>query len=87
MRNTVINLLLVFLGAVPLVSAGDGDDERVYFDRDIRPLFSDSCFACHGPDRDARKARLRLDDAKIALKKVIVPYKPQKSPLIERLST
>ena len=60
---------------------------EIDFARDIRPLLSDNCFACHGPDREARKARLRLDDSKVALKKVVVPYKPDESPLIERLLT
>ena len=87
MRITATNLLLAFLLAASGVSARVGGEEPVDFDRDIRPLFSNSCFACHGPDRAARKARLRLDDAKVALKKAIVPYKPDESPLIERLTT
>ena len=85
MRITATNLLLAFLLAAPGISVRVGGEEPVDFDRDIRPLFSDSCFACHGPDRKARKARLRLDDAKLALKKAIVPYKPDESPLMERL--
>ena len=36
-------------------------EERVDFTRDVRPLLADRCFACHGPDASARKARLRLD--------------------------
>ncbi|MFP6739059.1 MAG: DUF1549 domain-containing protein, partial [Planctomycetota bacterium] len=85
MRTTALYLLLLFFSLAAGFPSPAGGDEQVHFDRDIRPLFSDSCFACHGPDREARKARLRLDDAKIALKKAIVPFKPDESPLMERL--
>ena len=48
--------LLILLANASYLSAQD-----VSYDRDIRPLLSHRCFACHGPDADARQAGLRLD--------------------------
>ena len=41
--------------------------EKIDFARDIRPVLSDACYNCHGPDKKARKAKLRLDDRKTAV--------------------
>ena len=44
------------------------------FNREIRPLLASKCYACHGPDKEGRKAKLRLDVREDALKNdVIVP--------------
>jgi Protein of unknown function (DUF1553)/Protein of unknown function (DUF1549)/Planctomycete cytochrome C len=71
-------LLLVFPLAAP---AGD----RLEFNRDIRPILSDACFQCHGPDKSKRKADLRLDSA--AGNKVVVSGKPAESELIRRITS
>jgi Skp family chaperone for outer membrane proteins len=56
------------------------------FNRDVRPILSDNCFACHGPDAKHREAELRLDQRDEALKKkAIVPGKPAESSLVERI--
>ncbi|MBL8208395.1 MAG: DUF1549 domain-containing protein [Blastocatellia bacterium] len=55
------------------------------FNRDIRPILSDKCFACHGPDATAKKIKLRLDSEAAALS-AIVPGKPEQSKLIKRIT-
>lgn len=59
---------------------------RVEFNRDIRPILSENCYACHGPDKNRRKARLRLDERASALAtQAIVPGKPDESELVARV--
>jgi len=60
-------------------------DRRVEYNRDVRPILAENCFACHGADSAARKADLRLDKREVATKTAIVPNKPEKSPLVERV--
>jgi hypothetical protein len=78
--------LATAIGAVCLFLANARADDGLQYNRDIRPIFAENCFACHGPDKNARKADLRLDVRDEAVKiGAIVPGKPEKSALVERI--
>ncbi|MEK0446881.1 MAG: hypothetical protein RLZZ399_2202, partial [Verrucomicrobiota bacterium] len=49
-------------------AAALGDAPKISFNRDIRPILSDNCFSCHGPDKGHRKGGLRLDSREEAQK-------------------
>ncbi|MBL8179787.1 MAG: DUF1553 domain-containing protein [Bryobacterales bacterium] len=72
------------LSALALVYGQALKPSKVVFDRQIRPLLSDSCFSCHGPDEKNRMAGLRLDERDGAMK-VIVPGKRGESKLFQRI--
>ncbi len=75
--------VLVFL---LLLTAFTQAAEKLKYNKDIRPILSENCFACHGPDSAARKADLRLDRREDAVKfGAIIPNKAEQSPIIERI--
>src|SRR3954453_8589023 len=64
----------------------------IEFNRDIRPIFSDKCYTCHGPDESKRKSKLRLDTeagAKVDLggRFALVPGDVARSELIQRITS
>ena len=73
------------------VGAADSS-ATVEFNRDVRPIFSDKCFTCHGPDVNNRKTPLRFDSEKGATQDLgghfaIVAGQPEKSTLVERITS
>ena len=89
MMRQFLCLVAVGFAAVRVLAAAE--PEHPTFNRDIRPIMSDTCFRCHGPDRIARKADMRLDIREEAIKPTrsgripIVPGDPDKSQIIARI--
>lgn len=76
--------LLLLIGGFAL-SGQAAAQETVDFDQRIKPLLSDRCYFCHGPDAENRQADLRLDVEAAAKERVIEPGKPGESELIARI--
>ncbi|HET6422214.1 MAG TPA: c-type cytochrome domain-containing protein, partial [Planctomycetaceae bacterium] len=80
--------MALLVAVIPLSAAAA---DRVRFNEQIRPLLSDRCFACHGPDGKRREADLRLDVREHAIgmgdgPQGIVPGKPEESPVWQRIT-
>ena len=89
MKPTTISFVLLLVST--LTSPSSSAQDKIKFSRDVLPILSDQCFACHGPDANKRQGGLRLDEATSALKAgesgkvAIVPKEPQSSELIKRI--
>ena len=90
-RTLAVAILLT--GLLPSIDApARADDHTVDFSRDIRPILSDNCYQCHGPDANQRKASLRLDTAAGAFRnedgvRPFVAGKPGESEVHRRITT
>lgn len=75
------------------IAGATAQTQKIVFNRDIRPILSDRCFACHGPDPNKRQAGLRLDRPEAALGalpqhpklKAFVPGHPEESEALKRI--
>ena len=82
-------------GTEPTKSAVRASKEqtKLSFNETIQPILSENCYACHGPDPGARKAKLRLDRAEFAFVPhdkygpAIIAGRPDKSPLVRKIET
>ncbi len=90
MQNNFSFLILILLFVTSSLCRG----EKLSFNRDIRPILSDKCIGCHGPDAKHREAGLRLDLAEAAYAPLtesqghaIVPGKPEESHIILRIDS
>ncbi|WP_442484814.1 PSD1 and planctomycete cytochrome C domain-containing protein [Aeoliella sp. SH292] len=83
---------LTLVGCLAVVGAASGET-RIDYNRQIRPLLSDRCFQCHGPDEATREAGLRLDDREAATSETdsgitaIVPGNVDESEFVARIAT
>src|SRR5436305_13361914 len=89
-RSTILLVVNTIAAALSGVAFGDA---RVDFDRQIRPMLSEYCLRCHGPDAKSREAGLRFDRRDVAYGKLpsgnvaIVPASAAKSELIRRVTS
>ncbi|HIE99386.1 MAG TPA: DUF1549 domain-containing protein, partial [Fuerstia sp.] len=84
--------ILAMLCWVAAIVTGEAADDRIDFNRDVRPILSNHCFACHGPDAEQRQADLRLDQRSSAIATTddvaaIVPGSAAISGLVERITS
>lgn len=86
-------LILLTVAVAATTGRGPAAEEALSYNFHVRPILSDRCFFCHGPDAAKQKGDLRLDQREAALRggksghAAIVPGDPSKSELIRRLET
>ena len=89
----LLNVVAV-AGRAPQAGPAPTPARVIDYNWDVRPILSEYCFRCHGPDEKARRANLRLDQADSAYaaltgrveRHAVVPGKPDESEMIRRLT-
>jgi len=88
--DTLLFLILAAVAGTALAGTGTDDDGLIRFDADVRPILSDNCFYCHGPDQAQAATDLRLDlqesvFADLGGYSAVVPGDVAKSELVRRI--
>ena len=80
-----------YFGSMTNIDAGEALPETIEFNRDIRPILSDNCFSCHGPDKSKRVTSFRFDTGEgvfvdLGGRHAIVPGNPAGSEMLRRVT-
>src|SRR3954468_25056188 len=94
MTSRPLLLLCVLCASAAILPAAAAEQPippTIDFNRDVRPILSDNCYACHGPDKNKRKADLRLDTREGLFNKLddtfpVVPKNLEDSTLYQRVT-
>src|SRR5579885_1797357 len=87
MRRKVLVAVVAVFATGSRLPAADPALKPIDYSREVQPILTAHCYACHGPDASKRKAKLRLDQRDAAIKKAVKPGDAAHSPLIERISS
>src|SRR5688572_24714082 len=91
-RFCITGLVAVLAGPALCSGLIAATAQQIDFNREIRPILSENCFSCHGPDKNKRKAGLRLDRAEEATSQLesgdraVVPGDVEKSKLLKMVA-
>ncbi len=86
MKATTSRVFALLFFVASAASSAASETSEISFNRDVRPILSNYCFGCHGPDKHGRQADLRLDDRDAALESdAFLPGNASESAMIGRI--